>query len=503
MATAADAAQHAAAIEFLFGRLNYERTPTVPYQSNTFKLERMVELARRLENPQDQLRIVHVAGSKGKGSTATMIAAMLKAAGYKVGLYTSPHVTSPEERINVDLQPCTAVEFADLIAQIRPHVLVMDADRSGQRGATYFEILTAAGLLHFAQQQVDVAVVEVGLGGRLDSTNICQPACSVITSISRDHTRQLGETLPEIAGEKAGIIKPQTPVVCGVTDPAARQVIHDRAAQLEAPLYQLDRDFAVRITDDSRLPATFRYEPLVTTQPVTALDDLQTAMLGRHQILNAAVAIRCVQVLTEQGLEVRGSDIRRGLAAARCIARIEVVSHQPLVILDAAHNEASMQALVDTLTAHWPDRRRTFLLAATRGKDLQGMLRRLLPHCDRLILTRYLDNPRCCDPQQLASAIDKLTDELGLPRMQTAIEPDPQAAWQQVRATAAADELVCITGSFFLAAELRSQFHPDSADRIDAANPQQFVTAIHSRSSSCWTQTKYALLRWMLTTPCG
>ncbi len=454
------------AIEFLFGRLNYERTPTVPYQERHFKLERMFELAERLGNPHQQLNIVHVAGSKGKGSTATMISAMLKAAGRSTGLYTSPHVSGPEERISVNLQPCSVDEFDHLIEVIRPHVLAMDEqvrNDPGLRGPTYFEILTAAAFLHFNIQQVDVAVIEVGLGGRLDSTNICLPVCSVITTISKDHTRQLGDTLAAIAGEKAGIIKPRVPLVCGVTAEEARSVIHARADELESELFQRDRDFGFE-TDDSHPITTrqsvFSYFEFHSSGDRTApfrIDDLKTGMLGAHQFANATVAIRAVRELRSIGIEPAAEQIRTGLLEARCPARIEVVRQQPPVVVDASHNSASAKALTETLTDHWPDHQLTFVLAATRGKDVESILEHLLPHANRIVFTRYLENPRCYDPRKLQELAGTIATRLGLAGIAMLVEPIPLSAWEAaIRQTANEQAVVCVTGSFFLAAELRN-----------------------------------------------
>ncbi len=236
--------QYEAALAFLLGRIDYERMLSIPYGQRDFRLDRMRELAERLGNPQEQLQIVHVAGTKGKGSTAATITAILAAAGYRTGLYSSPHLERLEERIALDGQECPPEALAALIERVRPTVLEMDRQAGpGSHGPTYFEILTALALLYFVEHAVDVAVLEVGLGGRLDSTNICTPAVAAITSISYDHTRQLGSTLAAIAGEKAGIIKPGVPVISGVVDAEPRDVIARIAAEQHAPLVELGRQF--------------------------------------------------------------------------------------------------------------------------------------------------------------------------------------------------------------------------------------------------------------------
>lgn len=238
-----------AALAWLLGRINFERTG-VPYQERQLKLDRMRQLLARLGQPDAGMKIVHVAGTKGKGSTSAMIAAMLTAAGYRTGMFASPHLERIEERFLVDGQPCTADELVALIARVRAEVRVMDelaaneGDAAG--GPTYFEITTAMALLHFVERAADAVVLEVGLGGRLDSTNVCHPAVSVVTSISFDHTKQLGNTLAAIAREKAGIIKPGVPVVCGVVDTEPQQVIADVAREHGCRLIQAGREFEFR-----------------------------------------------------------------------------------------------------------------------------------------------------------------------------------------------------------------------------------------------------------------
>lgn len=236
------------AFDFLFGRINYERTSLVPYSTGEFKLDRIRRLLAALGDPHKKFPAIHIAGTKGKGSTAAMMASILQVAGYRVGLYTSPHLNSLEERFVVNGQLCSEPEFVSLVQEIQRAVHeIAEQELSGVSPPlgehTFFEITTALGLLHFARQNVDAAVLEVGLGGRLDSTNVCLPAVCIITTISFDHTRQLGNTLALIAAEKAGIIKPGVPVVSGVTNDEPREVIRVIAAQQNAPLYERTIDF--------------------------------------------------------------------------------------------------------------------------------------------------------------------------------------------------------------------------------------------------------------------
>src|SRR5205823_3969464 len=240
--TAPSLLTHADALDFWYGLTNYEqRTP----QATDLKLDRMRSLLAQCGNPQERLRIVHVAGSKGKGSTAAMLAAVLRRAGYRTGLFTSPHLSRVEERVQVGGVPVSPDELAALVNDVRPAVLRLQG-RRGRGGVTFFELATVLGFLHFVRRRVDAAVVEVGLGGRFDSTNVCRPVASLITSISFDHTQQLGNRLASIAMEKAGIVKPGRPVVSGATGPEARRVIERICRERHAPLRQLGIDFHYR-----------------------------------------------------------------------------------------------------------------------------------------------------------------------------------------------------------------------------------------------------------------
>jgi dihydrofolate synthase / folylpolyglutamate synthase len=448
-----------AALSFLYGRIDYERALAMPYGSRELKLDRMRELLKRLGNPQDCLAIVHVAGTKGKGSTSAMIASVLTAAGYATGLYTSPHLHRLEERFMVDAQACEAAELVELTDTLRPIVADMDREASlaatGETGPTYFELTTAIGFLHFARRRVDAAVVEVGLGGRLDSTNVCLPRLAIITSISFDHMKQLGNTLEAIAGEKAGIIKPGVPVVSGVTAEGPRRVIEEIGRSRGALLVQLGRDF-----DFAYHPAAFDDE---TSQP--SIDfvshtagreqfrrGVSVGLLGAHQGANAAVALSALDQLTRQGWSIPEAALRRGLADVRWPARIEVVARRPTVILDAAHNVASIAALVQTLRESFTARQRVLVFATTRDKQVSEMLERLVPHFDRLILTRYENNPRGVPPDELAACVRRMSDA------PLEICPNPATAWHAARDLATEDDLICVTGSFFIAAEMRSEW---------------------------------------------
>lgn len=460
-----------AALEFLLQRINYERTVVVSYRAREFRLDRMRELLSRLGDPQQALPIVHVAGTKGKGSTSAMIAAVLSAAGYRTGLFSSPHLDRIEERMAVDGQPCSSDEFARLAEIVRP--ITEEFDRAGRRrhppepGPTYFELTLAMALAHFVRQGAQAAVLEVGLGGRLDSTNVCQPAVSVITSISFDHMRQLGHTLSAIAREKAGIIKPGVPVVSGVTAAEPRAVIAETAARQQSRLVELGRDFEFEYAPPRDVGGGAAYGSLryllAAGERRRALDGLELGLLGRHQAANAAVALTACDELIRQGWRIPETAIRRGLAEVRWPARVEVVARRPAVIVDAAHNVASIEALLATLEESFVSRRRILVFATTQEKEIDGMLAQLLPRFDRVVLTQYLNNPRAVPPAELAAAAQRLGAS------PTAICRDPATAWEQVRQLAGEEDLVCVTGSFFIAAEMRVQMQLHPLRAADAA----------------------------------
>lgn len=459
--------QIAESLRFLWERIDYERMRTMPQAEEAFKLDRMRELLDRLGHPEQGLPIIHVAGTKGKGSTAAMLAAILRAAGYRAGMFTSPHLDRVEERMAVDGQPCSSEELADLIGAIRPAVETMDQEKGVRNhlptqmvpdtffGPTYFEITTAMALVLFRRRQCNAVILEVGLGGRLDSTNVCQPCVSVLTSISFDHVQQLGNTLALIAREKGGIIKPGVPVVSGVTDPEPRAVIRQICRELGCRLVELGEDFSF----EYRPPHGLEHAPAMGTmdfftkrrwrKPAESCQNLSLSLLGRHQATNAAVALATVALLQEAGWQVPEESIRRGLTEVAWPARVQVVARRPTVVIDAAHNVASIAALIQTLDESFSARSRLLLFATTQDKDVHGMLRRLLGRFDQVIFTQYTNNPRAVPAEQLASLATQLTGQ------SCAAYADPAEAWDSVHRWATDNDLVCITGSFFLAADMR------------------------------------------------
>ncbi len=461
------------ALEFLFDRVNFERTPAGGTQD--FKLGRMGRLLELLDNPHTQLPCIHIAGTKGKGSTAIMLAEMLTAAGYRIGLYTSPHVDAFEERMQVAGARPTADQMIELVQRVQPAVRQCESD-SQPFSPTFFEITTALAWLFFLQQRAQIVVLEVGLGGRLDSTNVCSPIACVLTTISRDHTQILGNSLSQIAGEKAGIIKPNVPVISGVCGDEALAVIAETCRTQNADCWQLGREFsydyrAVSEANDlagsasSTLRVNEAFEQQIenlfhgmvdVTTPSRTWSDMPLTLVGEHQAHNAAVALATIDRLDAAGWVVSPAAARSGLSNVRWPMRIEVVCRRPTVIVDAAHNWESASALGRTLDGMFPSRRpsgefsrRVLIFAATKDKDVIGILRQLLPRFDSICLTKYLNNPRSVPPEQLVRLIQSISN---IPCHMTAT---PAEAWQLARRIAGPHDLICVTGSFFIAAELR------------------------------------------------
>jgi dihydrofolate synthase/folylpolyglutamate synthase len=418
--------------------INYEqRTPNI----RDLKLDRMARLLDTLGNPHKRLRIVHVSGSKGKGSTSAMLAAVLQRSGYRTGLFTSPHLCAVEERFLVNDRPISEAELTALLNEVR-------AAAGRVPDLTFFEVASAVGFLHFVRNRVDVAVFEVGLGGRFDSTNVCMPMVSVITSISFDHTRQLGNRLSSIAREKAGIIKPGRPVLSGATAPEARQVIQETARMRRSKLKQIGEDFhytyePASVGPGGVLPSRVEVRTRRRTWPTLHLN-----LHGEHQAANAALVIACVEELRHLGLSVTDQAVTEGLAEVHWPARMELLHCQPYVVLDCAHNTASAEAVIETLQHTYPPARRHLIFAASNDKDLPGMCKILAPHFENVIVTRFQSNPRCADPEEVAGLFEANGARA------TVVEPT-QRAWEVVSTLTQPDDLICITGSVFLAGELR------------------------------------------------
>ncbi|HRQ23955.1 MAG TPA: folylpolyglutamate synthase/dihydrofolate synthase family protein, partial [Anaerolineales bacterium] len=417
------------ALDYLYSFVDYSLKYSSELAKAEFNLDRMFALMEELGDPQNRYLIIHVAGTKGKGSVCALCASALKAAGYKVGLYTSPHLLDFCERIQVNGEPISRELLVELVEEIKPAVAKIPK-------LTTFEITTALGFLAFAKQGCNAAVIEVGLGGRLDATNIVAPKVSVITSLSYDHMAVLGDTLAKIAGEKAGIIKRGVPVVSSSQKDEALEVL-ERVAKLEDSSFTLvgkDIKFeslsssldgqSLRIVDDLRL-STF---------------NLQLPLLGSHQLENAATAYAALKV---SGLEISDEAIQKGFAQVKWRARFEIARRDPPVIFDSAHNEDSFVKLRETLETYFPDKKAYLIFGASEDKNIPGMFAALKPKIQRLIVTRA-DHPRALEEGRIVELARQAEIE------SEAVSPVESALARALELSAKDGSIVLSAGSMFV-----------------------------------------------------
>ncbi len=360
-------------------------------------LQRTEELLNRLGRPQDCLRIVHVAGTNGKGSTCAFIAGILQAAGYRTGLFTSPYILRFNERVQINREDISDTDLYDITTAVRDVAETMDEH------PTAFELITAVALLYYARMNCDVAVLEVGLGGRLDSTNVVNPVACAITPISLDHTHMLGDTVEKIAAEKAGILKEGVPVVCAAQSEEAMRVISNRAHALHAPLI-LPR-FEDIYSHAEGLHQVFSYD---------GIDDVHLQLAGVYQPFNAVMAIEVVRVLRACGFDISDTAIKAGLEAACWRGRFEVVEENPTVIVDGGHNEQGARALAASLKEYFPQGGINFSMSVLRDKDYRAMLGEVLPLARRFFCSEQHDNERALSAASLAQSVCAVAQSLGI-----------------------------------------------------------------------------------------
>lgn len=432
---------------WLEGLINHERRAS--FRDARLDLGPIEALLAKLDHPERTLSVIHVAGSKGKGSTCLLAEAILQAAGERVGTFTSPHLERWTERFRLDGREVDGADLAAAVETVRPHVEALVAADPG-KAPTFFDATTAAALVLFARAGIDRSVLEVGLGGRLDSTNVVDPAVTVVTQIELEHTDRLGTTLAAIAGEKAGILKPGVPCVIGDLAPEAIDVVRRRADAVGAPAFRLGHEFRIERAPEE--VAGSPHDPgqrFSYREPGFELDDLILPVLGPHQVANAAMAIAAIRRLGAHAPDALARAVRRGLAQVVLPARLEILSRRPVVMIDAAHTRASIQALASVLARH-PARRRHVVLSISGDKDVAAIVAALAPVVDTLWLTRA-DPIRSSDPERLAAVAAEHAPAAELHRIE-----DPRAAVLAAHAALAADDLLCCTGSVYLAGAARA-----------------------------------------------
>jgi dihydrofolate synthase/folylpolyglutamate synthase len=497
-------------MKMLESRVNLETRVDFSLQGMEERLEDLRQLLKYLGAPETRYRTVHVAGTKGKGSTCVLLESILVENHCRVGRFSSPHLYSVRERIAINGTPCSEQEFVEFMVPIYNRINAWNPKLFEE--LTYFELITLFAFEYFAKKQVDVAIFEVGMGGRLDATNICRPDVTVITSISFDHIAQLGPTLTDIATEKAGIIKPGIPLVSAVRNFEAQKAIRKIAKERCAPEFFLGEAFSIhRNNNHENIQKNFCFRTIPKKFPLDFdLTDLSLNLLGLHQVRNASLAIATALLLRAKTSQITldKSKIRNAIRQTHIPIRVEVICSSdrlPVLIVDGAHNRSSIMALIKTVQKSFPDKRLVAIFGISLGKDVEGMLIDLMEHFERIVLTRYSSNPRSFPPQGLktiASALPHASSQmkeeifgsaeentafllqeesviLNQPpkssdktsphtfhsatasketSLQVEVIENCQEALQKVWSESTADDVICVTGSMFLAAELRKFF---------------------------------------------
>ena len=463
-----------AALAYIEAFIDYERSPDFSRQARLYNLNRISLLLKRLGNPHDRLRVIHIAGSKGKGSTAALVASVLTHAGYKTGLFTSPHLITPRERCQIDNELISEDEVALYIDKIKPAIEAVSASEFGR--VSFFEIYTALAFTYFADKATDFAVIEVGLGGRLDATNVVTPVTTVITPIGLEHTAILGETYAEIAAEKAEIIKEGCPLALAPQHPDARAVFEKVANERKVSIV------TAKIHDATHKPISGDIEQehrISTSQLVENADGIPIAqqfdvetdsesypqltipLLGHHQFVNATTAIAAIECLKQKGYTLPKNSIYTGFKNVQWHGRIQRIMSSPLVVLDGAHSAVSMAALCLTLQESFRYTRAIFIVSLMKDKNLKAIGDIVSKTADTVIATQVSENPRVMAAEAIQEAWSGTCEKI-------TICSSPEKAIARALASASLTDLICITGSLYLVGQALKIFKSNfsAKDRI-------------------------------------
>ena len=429
--------------------VNYERRPLRRRMRGTQSLALIKRLMKDLGNPQDEFKSVHIAGSKGKGSTAAMLANMLINNDLKVGVYSSPHIVDVRERIIINNQMISKPAFTKLIARIAGV-----AEHYRDPAPTYFEAMTAAAFLHFAEHEVDIAIIETGLGGRLDATNLIKPQACGITSISLDHMQQLGDSLESIAAEKAGVFKPNVPIVSAPQPPEVKQVLKRKAEETGSKLLFAGDEIRFTYRFESSRDAGPQARICIST-PTSHFDHLLVPLVGQHQAVNCGVALGVLDQLKAVGFDLNDELAISGLSNVRLQGRMEMLCENPRVLSDGAHNAASIEALMRAIGQNVAYDSMVVIFGCCADKDVLGMLRLIRLGADKVIFTR-IRSPRSADAQDLATQFAEVSGRMA--QVASSLAEAVEIAQKAV----SREDLICITGSFYLVSEAKKFFsdHP-------------------------------------------
>ena len=453
-----------AALAYIEEFIDYERSPDFSRQARLYNLNRISLLLERLGNPHDRLQVIHIAGSKGKGSTAALIASVLTQAGYKTGLFTSPHLITPRERCRIDGDLISKADVAFYVEKLKPAIETVSTSEFGR--VSFFEIYTALAFSYFADKATDFAVIEVGLGGRLDATNVVTPVATVITPIGLEHTAILGETYTEIAGEKAEIIKQKCPLALAPQHPEARTVFEKVASERNAPIVEpknlVGRDCCasssrlVRNADGLPVAQEFDVETDSESYP-----QLTMPLLGHHQFINATTAVTAIECLKQKGYIVPKTSVYAGFKNVQWHGRIQRIRSSPIVVLDGAHSPASMEALCSTLRQSFRYDRVTFIVSLMRDKNLTAIGNIVSQTADFVIATQVLNNPRVMSAEEILDAWENTCKKISACST-------PEKAITRALSGASPTDLICITGSLYLVGQALEIFKSNfsAKDRV-------------------------------------
>lgn len=437
---------YASALAWLDERVNVERVRPSSLEPHVFKLERMHALVEALGNPQKSFKSVHVAGSKGKGSVCEMTASCLSACGYTTGLYTSPHLVDIRERIRINDKTVPESDFVELLRRVAG---AAESIAKRHEHATFFEIMTAMAFCHYAEQAVDVAVVEVGLGGRLDATNVIRPEVAAITAIQLEHTQLLGDTVEKIAREKAGIMKPGVPcLTIPQSKPSIVEVFKTVAAEVGCPVLVLGQDIEFTHRFEAS-PELGPHQRVSVTSPRSAYEHFPVPLKGEHQAFNCGLALAIVDKLREKGLDAPERQVAVGLSRTPVRGRMELVSQRPRVIVDGAHNPESVGNLIRAVGAHLKFDSTVIIFGCASDKDVPGMLDKLALGADKIVFTRSTGSSRAVDPRELQRRFAERHSKM------TQTAPNVAEALRIAERAVGRGDLIVVTGSFYLAGEAK------------------------------------------------
>lgn len=436
-----------AALAYIEAFIDYERSPDFSRQARLYNLNRISLLLKLLGNPHDRLQVIHIAGSKGKGSTAAFVASVLTHAGYKTGLFTSPHLITPRERCRIDNELISEADVAFYIEKIKPAIETVSTSEFGR--VSFFEIYTALAFTYFADKATDFAVIEVGLGGRLDATNVVTPVATVITPIGLEHTAILGETYTEIAAEKAEIIKEGCPLALAPQHSEARSVFERvanerKASIVAAKTHDVEPDHRVLtsqlVQDTDGIPIAQQFDVETDSERYS---QLTIPLLGHHQFVNATTAIAAIECLKQEGYAIPKNSVYAGFKNVQWHGRIQRIMSSPLVVLDGAHSPVSMEALCLTLRESFRYTQAIFIISLMKDKSLKAIGDIISKTADTVIATQVSENPRVMTAEAIQDAWSGTCEKI-------TICPNPEKAIARALASASPTDLICITGSLYL-----------------------------------------------------